>query len=167
MTKLSSPGFASVGVARLLSWDWFAKPGRARVKGPSHKKTNIRVFTERERGQSGPAYIWRAGPLRYCRFCRIPESSVSLIKRKTRFPFLLLPACLVPGNGRSLLDFLYFTRRAFSPCAARSWGPSSIGMNKDFDTMKKPCGHGTEVVLPDCVVVALLLQHQPVGVAFS
>ena len=85
----SSPGLLPlVSRGTLLSWDWFAKRGRARVQGPSHKKTDIRAFTDRERGQSGPAYIWRARTLRYCRFCRIPESSVSLIKRKTRFPFL-------------------------------------------------------------------------------
>ena len=51
------------GAARLLSWDWFAKPGRARVKGPSHKKTNIRAFTERERAVgSGLHMESRAAP---------------------------------------------------------------------------------------------------------
>ena len=67
----------------------------------------------------------------------------------------------------SLLNFLYFTKRAFSPCAARSRGPSSTGMNSRFRYYEKSCGQGTEVVSPDCVVDALLLQHQPVGVAFS
>ena len=66
-----------------------------------------------------------------------------------------------------LLDILYFTRLAFSPCATRSRGPSSIGMNNRFRYYEKALWSCTEVVLPDCVVVALLLQHQPVGVAFS
>ena len=41
------------------------------------------------------------------------------------------------GAPRLCKDFLYFTRRAFSPYAARSPGPLSTGMNNRFQYYEK------------------------------
>ena len=71
--------------ARLLSWDWFTKWGQNGVQGPSHKKMNICVFTDRERGRSGPAYIWRAGPVKIVNPGYQPQNQIKKIPQTLRF----------------------------------------------------------------------------------